>query len=83
MNIYEELEAAGVPLDHHESDLYAKVTPESSAIVERWRAAGHSATRFMSSDNTGLWFDIPFQYQPFWEKVQRVSGHLENRKAVA
>ena len=34
MSIYEQLKAAGVPLDSHESDLYAKVTPASVAIVE-------------------------------------------------
>jgi hypothetical protein len=72
-DIYHELQAAGVPLDSHESDLYAKVTPASRAIVNRWRHA-RTVTIFTSQIDGARWFDIPFAYLPFWERVQRYGG---------
>ena len=63
MTIYEQLKAAGVPLDHHESDLYARVEPKSRAIV----AANYpSAKMFRSQIDGELWYDIPFAYDPWW-----------------
>lgn len=65
MSVYEQLQAAGVPLDHHESDLYAKVTPVSRAIVAGYEHRAIVQT-FCGSDGTA-WYDIPFAYLPFWE----------------
>jgi hypothetical protein len=69
-SIYERLRAASIPLDSHESDLYAKVTPESSAIV---RAYEHrqNVRVFVSQIDGRPWFDIPFAYQPFWDARRR------------
>lgn len=69
MNIYDQMAEAGVPLAHHESDLYAKVTPVSKAIVLGYEHRSN-VTRFNASDGTGIWFDMPFAYQPFWDKVE-------------
>lgn len=33
MTLYEALTAAGCEIDHHESDLYVRVTPDSTRIV--------------------------------------------------
>jgi hypothetical protein len=66
--IYEELKAAGVPLDHHESDLYAKVTPESRAIVKAYRFRSQVSV-FTSNTDGEPWYDVPFAYQPFWDRV--------------
>ena len=65
MSLYEELKTAGIPLDNHESDLYAKVTSESRDIVVR---SGWSCSTFVSNIDGGLWFDLPFAYEPFWLK---------------
>lgn len=66
-DIFQQLKAAGVPLDNHESDLYAKVTPESKVIVEayefRWQVQV-----FRSNVDGDLWYDIPFAYTPWWER---------------
>ena len=62
-SLYNQLKEAGVPLDHHESDLYAKVTPESEKIV---KASGHSHSTFISNIDNEKWFDIPFAFTPFW-----------------
>lgn len=75
MTIYEQLQAAGVPLDHHESDLYAKDTPETRRILDAARTLGKctSATRFRSQIDGAFWWDIPFHYDPFWPKRAQVT----------
>jgi len=67
MNLYEELKAAGIPLNSHESDLYALKTPESEAIIER---SGYSHSTFTSQIDGKVWYDLPFAYYPFWERRQ-------------
>ena len=66
-DIYSEA-IASLPMDdidHHASDLYLKVTPESSALIERyqWKC---NVTRFNSAIDDSLWFDVPFAYSPAW-----------------
>ncbi len=66
MSLYTELLGAGVPLDSHESDLYAKLTPDSVRIVEAsgWRGV----TKFTSHmEPAGVWYDLPFAFDPWWE----------------
>jgi hypothetical protein len=70
LTIYEALKAAGVPLDSHESDLYALVTPESTRIVEAYRFRSN-VTTFVSQIDKKRWYDIPFAYLPFWEKKSK------------
>jgi hypothetical protein len=64
-NIHLQMLAAGVEVAHHESDLYALVTPESAANVAAYQFAGN-VTRFREDDDTRRrqWFDIPFAYDP-------------------
>lgn len=66
-NVYDALTEAGVPTDHHESDLYAKVTPDSTRI---FRAFGTRPTVFRSQLDGELWYDAPFAYTPYWVAVQ-------------
>lgn len=69
-SIHQQLLAAGVELDSHESDLYAKVTPESTHIVEE---SGHSSSVFKSENDGQMWYDLPFAYEPFWRAKPRVA----------
>jgi hypothetical protein len=70
-NIYDELVAAGIPIDSHESDLYAKVTPESREIVRRYQYKSNVQTfRNLATPTRELWYDIPFAYSPFWRNKQ-------------
>ena len=64
MSLYKDLKEAGVPLDSHESDLYAMVTPESQKII---KTSGHSFTTFISQIDGKRWYDLPFAFIPFWE----------------
>lgn len=62
-SLHQQLLAAGVELNNHESDLYAKVTPESRRIVEE---SDHSSSVFTSQIDGELWYDLPFAFEPFW-----------------
>lgn len=62
-NPYNALTAAGVPIDHHESDLYCLATSEARQIV---KLSGWSHTTFTSQIDGQIWLDIPFAYEPFW-----------------
>ena len=73
-SLYAALVAAGIPIDHHESDLYAQVTPESRAIVAQYRAAFKAEhgrdtmlSTFVSNADGKLWYDVPFMYQTWWD----------------
>lgn len=63
-SIYEQLMLAGVDLDHHESDLYAEVTPESRRIVEAYQYRSNVTTYYTNGEQ---WYDIPFAFDPWWE----------------
>lgn len=69
MSLYHDLIKAGIPTDNHESDLYAKVTPESMKLVRRAADKGDvsGVTTFKSNTDGTPWYDIPFAYVPYWE----------------
>jgi hypothetical protein len=77
MSLYEQLKSAGVPLDSHESDLYAKVTPESTAIIEAWHLDRPSVLIGTFRSDGAMWYDIPFEYKPFWVHMEVVALLLE------
>lgn len=73
MTLYETLLAAGCELDHHESDLYVKHTPEAETIIDNYNEGGGNASvrYFRSSADGQMWIDVPFYYQPFWDARSR------------
>lgn len=64
--LYQKMLAFGITIDHHESDLYAVVSPVSQRLVDQYEYK-ENVTRFKSSDGR-IWFDIPFAYTPYWNK---------------
>lgn len=61
-------------IDHHESDLYLKATPEAEAIINEWLADNGFKSlkdstlfvnRFRCNISGCMWFDIAFQYIPY------------------
>lgn len=50
-------------IDHHASDLYIRVTPESKALLERFEYK-HMVTTFTDNIDHVLWYDLPFCYDP-------------------
>jgi hypothetical protein len=69
-SLYKELVAAGVPIDHHESDLYVLDTRVARGILA---AHGKKGTAFTSQVDGRRWIDVPFAYEPFWEKASRAA----------
>ncbi len=67
MSIYKDMQALGVEIANHESDLYVPVTEETQAIVNAYEFKTN-VTRFISQIDKKPWFDIPFMYSPWWEE---------------
>lgn len=92
MSLYETLKAAGIEIDHHASDLYVPVTPESKLILAKYPLQNKNASVFKSNTDGVMMFDIPFAYDPAWEKKTGISvadlrpdikGRLLVEKAVS
>lgn len=76
MSIWTEVEARGIPYRNHESDLYIPVTDETTALL---RKLGIKFSTFRNRVEGGLWYDIPFAYEPWWEKRQAKSNPWKAR----
>lgn len=70
MDIYGQAKALGVEIDHHESDLYLPVTPETRELIAKYKFKSN-VTTFVSQIDKTLWYDVPFAYLPFWERRTR------------
>ncbi len=66
-SIYERMVAAGVQIDHHETDLYVPANPVTRELVREWKFRAIAKT-FVSQIDGKLWFDLPFAYLPAWER---------------
>jgi len=73
MDIYDKMIKHKQEIDHHESDLYVKVTDISKEIVEEYKYKT-IVTTFISQIDNCLWYDIPFAYKPFWDKKFKRGG---------
>ena len=69
MDIYQKAVESmqGNEIDHHQSDLYLKVTPVSEVLVKNYEFK-NNVKRFYCRLDKSSWFDIPFGYTPFWSK---------------
>jgi len=71
MTLYQRLCEAGLEdqIDHHCSDLYVFVTPQTTEIIEQWILdTGYHKTfydKFVDQVTGKLMYDIPFQYDPW------------------
>ena len=63
-DILKAVHAAKIPpehIDHHESDLYLKVTPATTEIFNNYQYKGN-VTKFIDNIDHELWYEIPFTY---------------------
>jgi hypothetical protein len=67
-SLYKDLVRAGIPTDHHESDLYVLDTSEAREAIKKY---GYKFKTFTSNIDGKRWIDVPFAYEPFWEKKGR------------
>ena len=74
-SLYQALVDIGAKMDHHESDLYVLCGPEVIQVLNAYPEFARAGVRSFWSSVPGevpsLWFDIPFQYEPFWA----IPGH--------
>lgn len=50
-------------IDHHASDLYLRVTPQSRELIARFQFS-HMVKTFIDNIDHAQWFDLPFCYIP-------------------
>jgi hypothetical protein len=55
-------------IDHHESDLYVLDTPIARLVIRQF---GLNSIGFTDSIDKKRWIDVPFAYEPFWEKKKK------------
>lgn len=79
MTLYDKLKREGCEIDHHESDLYVRATPQARAIVADWQRHvqwGAKPTFFRSFNGRRVqscgevWIEVPFAYSP-WLDARR------------
>jgi hypothetical protein len=69
--IYEAMVAVLPPqhIDHHFTDLYVKMTPETTKIIKQsGLTRGIGYTVFTDQITGTPWYDIAFAYTPEWER---------------
>lgn len=69
MSIYERFKSVceESEIAHHESDLYVPVTEATAQIVNNYDFKCN-VTTFKDQVTGRLYYDIPFEYQPYWEE---------------
>lgn len=83
LDIYAEAKSLGLEIDNYESDLYLKCGKEADALVEKWNlSGGNSARKFICQTDSSYWWDIPFQYSPYWEAKDKERYQIENLQQI-
>lgn len=70
MSVFVKLSEAGCQMDNHYSDLYVKGSPIAESILQESEV---SFSVFISQVDGQRWFEVPFAFDPFWDKVGNVS----------
>ena len=65
--LYDDL-AAAVPVDSHESDLYALWCEKTRFILQKWGVPVVKGMLFRNAQDGQMWVDLPFMFKPFWDK---------------
>lgn len=70
LTLYQFLQAHDVDHHHHESDLYVPADELTASLIEEWQDANGcrvACSEFWNAVDGGLWLDLAFQYDPFWQ----------------
>lgn len=65
MNLFDEVEKAGIPYANHESDLYIPVNEETRKLIAAYEFK-RSVKIFKSNIDGKAWYDVPFAFAPWW-----------------
>lgn len=66
--VYQRFRDAGLVVGSHESDLYVLSCEQSKLILADFETHEKNATGFISQTGEGQCIEIPFAYDPFYEK---------------
>lgn len=69
-NVLMDAQISEMDIDNHFSDLYVRVTPETTELLRRYyeaQGAKRMPETFRSNLGDGQWYDIPFAYNTYWE----------------
>lgn len=81
--LYDKAVELGIPMSSYGSDLYLKVTKESTSLIEDYEHR-ISVTSFTSNIDKTRWYDIPFGYKPFWDALAaKMKAAREAREKAA
>lgn len=70
-------------LDHHATDLYVKVSPKSTEIINKMKHKDTNVTTFISNQDKADWYDLAFCYpQGLNESVETIASLLEQYAAI-
>lgn len=72
-HIYNEIVKRGIQHANHCSDLYIPVTQETAQLLKEYDLR---ATTFENQVEGGIWYDVPFQYLPYWDRKAKDDGRL-------
>lgn len=77
-SLYERFKESGIAMDSWQSDLYVKVTEETTKIIREFKEEGGivSESKFRSPNGTPC-YDLPFQFDPYWDKKARHESNME------
>lgn len=73
----------GIPYDSHASDLYIPKTEQTTKLISEYEFKENVTTFIANTEDVRcracghkikqpkeVWYDIPFAYAPFWERVK-------------
>lgn len=66
--LFAKIIALAIPHSSHASDLYIPKTEQTIKLIKEYEFE-KSVTLFISQIDKTVWYDVPFCYIPFWEKV--------------
>jgi hypothetical protein len=69
-SLYGAVLEAGIPHDHHETDLYLPATRGARALLACFPLNDKNAEPFTSAVDGSPWLDVPFAYLPAWRARQ-------------
>ncbi len=77
-DIFNEVKELGIEFDSSNSDLYIPVNEQTKELVKKYfwnseqKCLSAIVTTFhnQTSKEKELWYDLAFQYLPFWEEKQ-------------
>lgn len=69
MSIYQKavLRIPSKDIDHWQSDLYLRKTPQTDALIKEYEW-NRNVKVFRDNIDHALWYEVPFAYDPFYEK---------------